>query len=298
MDTNIKHILIAGGTGFLGQALENYFTDKGKEVKILSRSGKAENHIKWDGKQPGDWLAEIEWADVIINLSGKSVDCRYTEKNKKAILASRIDSTKAICKSITMADKPPQLWINASSATTYVHSESQQMTEDEGIIGDDFSMNVCKQWENEFFNCQLDHTRRVAIRTSIVLGNNGGAFPKLKTITRCLMGGKQGNGQQYFSWIEINDFCKAIEFIINHPEIVGPINVTAPNPVRNYYLMQQLRKHLKVPLGIPQPKWLLELGAKIIGTETELLLKSRNVIPEKLTEVGFKFEHEKIDDFL
>lgn len=291
MDASTKHILIAGGSGYLGTELRAYFEELGCAVKILSRKTKGTDHIHWDGQHLGDWIAEVEWADVLINLAGKSVNCRYTEENKKQILRSRIDSTAILCKAVNQAKEPPKLWINSSSATTYVHSENQQMTEDEGIIGDDFSMNICKSWEAEFFKCNLNHTRRVAIRTSIVLGRNGGALPMLRKITRLLMGGKQGNGKQFFSWIHVNDFCRAIEFIIDHPELVGPVNVTAPNPVQNTELMKLIRKKMKIPFGFPQPKWVLELGGRLIGTETELLLKSRNVIPERLEEAGFKFNH-------
>lgn len=296
MDGDLKHILIAGGSGFLGRELQQFFQEKELEVRILTRSPKLEGDVQWDGEQLGDWTDQIEWADVLINMTGKSVDCRYTDENKKKILSSRLDSTAILCEAINQAEKPPKLWINSSSATTYVHSESQQMTEDEGIIGDDFSMGVCKQWEATFFSCNLNHTRRVATRTSIVLGRSGGAYPMLRKISRFGMGGKQGNGNQFFSWIHIQDFCRAIEYIINSPGIVGPVNVTAPNPVRNKELMKLIRKKVKAPFGIPQPKWLLELGAKIIGTETELLLKSRNVIPERLLEMGFEFEFENVDD--
>lgn len=290
MDSNTQHILIAGGNGFLGQCLYEYFTEKGKKVRLLVRNPKFSHEILWDGKHFGEWTSQIEWADVLINLAGKSVDCRYTEKNKVAILSSRIDSTRVLCEAIQKAENPPSVWINSSSATTYVHSESQQMTEDEGIIGDDFSMNVCKQWEATFFQCQLNHTRCVATRTSIVIGRTGGAYPMLRRITAMFLGGRQGNGNQFFSWIAVQDFCRAMQFIIEHPELVGPINVTAPNPIRNKDLMKLIRKKMGIPFGIPQPKWILELGARLIGTETELLLKSRNVIPEKLEEAGFKFE--------
>jgi uncharacterized protein len=295
MDADIKHILIAGGSGFLGIELQNYFQSKGLEIKILTRNPRYENQLYWDGEHIGEWISKIEWADVLINLSGKSVNCRYTADNKAKILSSRIDSTAILCKAIVQAENPPNLWINSSSATTYVHSESQQMTEDEGVIGDDFSMGICKKWEAEFFSCNLQHTRRVATRTSIVLGNTGGAYPMLKKITLLGAGGKQGSGEQFFSWIHIQDFCRAIEFIIDNAGLVGPVNVTAPNPEKNAQVMKFIRKKMKMPFGLPQPKWLLELGGKIIGTETELLLKSRNVIPERLVENGFKFNFEKLE---
>lgn len=282
-------ILLAGGSGFLGQLLSTYFLQQGDELKILTRTPKRPNEIYWDGRQLGDWISEIEWADAVINLTGKSVDCRYTEKNRQLILNSRIESTAILAKAIATADNPPEIWINSSSATIYVHSESQQMTEDEGIIGDDFSMNICKKWEEEFFKIDLNTTRRVAIRTSIVLGKNAGAYPKLKTLTRLFLGGKQGNGRQFISWIHADDFCRSVHFILHHPEIVGPINLVAPNPETNKNFMSELRKSLKRPFGIGQPIWLLEVGAVIVQTETELLLKSRNVAPERLLEKRFEF---------
>ena len=298
MDASIKHILIAGGSGFLGQELSKFFKKKNIIVKTLSRHPNCETDVYWDAKTIGPWTKEIDWADIIINLTGKSVDCRYTQKNKDLILSSRLNSTLVLCKAISQSKTPPILWINSSSASTYIHSETQQMTEDEGIIGDDFSMNVCKKWEAAFFNCNLNYTRRVATRTSIVLGKSGGAYPIFKRLTRFLMGGKQGNGKQYISWIHINDFCLAYQFIIDHPGLVGAVNVTSPKPIRNNEFMKLLRKKHKIPFGIPQAKWLLELGAKLIGTETEMVLKSRNVVPERLLEAGFNFENDDINTAL
>ena len=297
MDTSIKRILIPGGTGFLGQALKKYFEANNCEVRVLTRtpSKKDASEIYWDAKLIGDWISEIEWADAVINLTGKSVNCRYNQKNKDLILSSRIESTAVLCKAMAQAENPPKIWINSSSASTYVHSEEKQMTEDEGIIGDDFSMNVCKQWEAEFFKCNLNYTRRVAIRTSIVLAKNGGAFPIMKRLAKFLMGGKQGNGKQFISWIHISDFCKALEFILDHPELVGPVNVTNPTPVRNAEFMKSLRQRYKIPFGISQSRAILEFGAKLIGTETEMVMKSRNVIPERLLEAGFEFEYDDID---
>jgi hypothetical protein len=293
MDASTQHILIAGGSGFLGQELAKFFSNKGHEVKILGRGVQKSEFelIKWDAKHLGDWIAEIEWADVLINMTGKSVNCRYTEKAKKEILNSRIDSTRILCKALSKVENPPKIWINSSSASTYVHSESQQMTEDEGIIGDDFSMNVCRAWEAEFFKCNLNHTRRVATRTSIVLGKSGGAYPIMKKLVKWGLGGRQGNGKQFISWIHITDFCRVIEYIIENQGIVGAVNVTHPTPVRNEEFMRLLRKRHKRKIGLSQSRSLLEFGAKLIGTETEMVMKSRNVIPERLLESGFKFNY-------
>lgn len=293
-----KRIIIAGGTGFLGDALMNYFHAKGDAVVILTRNPKKSNHIYWDARSVGDWLAELEGADVLINMTGKSVDCRYTEKNKKEILASRIDSTRVLHKALSQLKNPPKVWLNASSATIYMHAETIQMTEDSGCHGDDFSMNICKQWEHAFFEEELPKTRSVALRTSIVFDKDGGAFPVIKRLAKFLMGGKQGGGEQMVSWIHITDFCRAVNFSIENESIVGPVNIVGPKPLKNADFMALVRKHVKVPFGMSQPVWLLDLGARIIGTEIELLLKSRNVVPARLLEKGFVFKYNTMEECL
>lgn len=288
-------IIIAAGTGFLGKNLEKYFTEKGNEVYILTRSPKRNNEMYWNAKTLGEWKNILENADILINLAGKSVDCRYTEKNKKEIYSSRIDSTKVLQQAIDDCRNKPKVWLNASSATIYVHSETQLNTEENGIIGDDFSMNICKSWEKEFFKAKTENLRKVALRTSIVLGNNGGAFPKLKMITKFGLGGKQGRGNQNVSWIHIEDFCKAIQFIIDHENISGKINITAPNPLSNEDFMRKLRQQMKISFGLNASVWQLEIASIFLGTETELLLKSRNVYPDKLMKSGFEFSYLEID---
>ncbi|MFC7347857.1 TIGR01777 family oxidoreductase [Chryseobacterium zhengzhouense] len=288
-------IIIAAGTGFLGKNLEKYFSEKRHLIYILTRNPKRENEIFWNGKNLGEWKNWIENSDVLINLAGKSVDCRYTEKNKKEIYDSRIESTKVLQQAIDECIDKPKVWLNASSATIYIHSETHLNTEENGIIGDDFSMNICKSWEKEFFKVKTENVRKVALRTSIVLGNNGGAFPKLKTITRLGLGGKQGRGNQNVSWIHIDDFCRAVEFIIDNENISGEINVTAPNPLSNEDFMRKLRKEMKIPLGLNAPVWQLEIASIFLNTETELLLKSRNVYPEKLMKSGFEFTYSNIE---
>ncbi|WP_027380665.1 TIGR01777 family oxidoreductase [Chryseobacterium daeguense] len=288
-------IIIAAGTGFLGKNLEKYFNGKGNEVYILTRNPKRENEIHWDANTIGDWKNLLENADVLINLTGKSVDCRYTEKNKKEIYSSRIDSTKVLQQAIDTCINKPKIWMNASSATIYIHSETRLNTEEHGIIGDDFSMNICKSWEKEFFKAKTENVRKVALRTSIVLGNNGGAFPKLKLITKLGLGGKQGRGNQNISWIHIDDFCRIIEYIIDNENMDGAINVTAPNPLSNKDFMKKLRAEMKIPFGLNAPVWQLEIASVFLKTETELLLKSRNVYPEKLVKNGFQFFYPTIE---
>jgi uncharacterized protein (TIGR01777 family) len=288
-------ITIAAGTGFLGKNLERYFTEKGNQVYILTRNPKRKNEIYWDAKNLSEWKNYIENTDVLINLTGKSVDCRYNEKNKQEIYSSRIESTKILQQAIDQCINKPKVWLNASSATIYVHSETHLNTEENGIIGDDFSMNICKSWENEFFKGNSDNVRKVALRTSIVLGNNGGAFPKLKMLTKFGLGGKQGRGNQNVSWIHIEDFCRAVEFIIDNENISGEINITAPNPLCNEEFMRELRQQMKVPFGLNAPVWQLEIASVFLNTETELLLKSRNVYPDKLMKSGFQFSYSEID---
>ncbi len=288
-------IIIAAGTGFLGKNLEEYFTQKGEQVYILTRNPKRKNEIFWDAKTLGEWKNLLENSDVLINLAGKSVDCRYTDKNKKEIYSSRIESTKVLQQAVDLCTNKPKIWLNASSATIYIHSEKQLNTEQNGIIGDDFSMNICKSWESEFFRFKTQHVRKAALRTSIVLGNNGGAFPKLKMLTKTGLGGKQGRGDQKISWIHIDDFCRAVEFVIENENLTGEINITAPDPVSNNDFMRILRKEMKVPFGLNTAVWQLEIASAVMGTETELLLKSRNVYPEILIKNGFSFNYPDVE---
>jgi len=293
-----KKIIIAAGTGFLGQVLETYLTSKGYHIVILTRSPKKANHISWDAKKLGGWKNEFENAYAIINLTGKSVDCRYNQKNKDLIYSSRIDSTNIIGEAIQQCNHPPNVWINSSTATIYQHSLKKEMTEEDGSIGDDFSMNIAKSWEKAFYSHSLPNTRQVAIRTSIVLGKNGGALIPLKNITKLGMGGKQGNGNQKVSFIHKYDFVSALAFLLEKETINGNVNVTAPHPSDNKTLMSILRKELKIPFGVPQPKCLLKIGAFLIGTEAELVLKSRNVVPKRLLDNGFKFKYKTIYETL
>ncbi|WP_124979497.1 TIGR01777 family oxidoreductase [Nonlabens xiamenensis] len=301
----MKTIVIAGGSGFLGTALSKYFNKKGYRIIMLSRKRKPSTsspnndilHVHWDGKNIGPWVQQLEGAEALINLSGKSVDCRYSSNNRKAILDSRILSTKVLNLAMDQATKKPGCFINSSTATIYIHSETRLNTESNGIIGDDFSMNVAKSWENEFFSKSWKETRKVALRTSIVLGNTGGAFPKLKSIVRCGLGGQQGNGRQMLSWIHLVDFCKGVDHLISGT-LEGPVNLTALEPVTNKEFMQALRSQMGIGIGIPQPKWLIELGCVLMRTESELVLKSRNVYPERLLKDGFKFEHPKLEGAL
>lgn len=299
---NKLKIVIAGGTGFLGKCIINNYIETPTEFVILtrgeSRTQKQIQYVHWDGKNAGPWTAFLEGANAVINLNVKSVDCRYTEKNKRLIYSTRLDSTAAIGKAIQECTNPPELWINASSATIYRHSVDKEMDEYTGELGSGFSVDVCQKWEQTFNSIQTPGTRKVLIRTGIVLGENGGALQPLIRLVKVGFGGNMGNGNQYFSWLHEDDFVKIIDYIMTHPEMKGVYNLTAPAPVPNHHVMKVLRSSLEMPFGLPLPKWLLEFGALLINTETELVLKSRRVIPRRLLEDGYLFKFDRIEDAL
>lgn len=293
----MKKLVIAAGTGFLGNVLTDYFKDKASEIIILTR-GKAYrsgniNYVNWDAQSFSGWEKELEETDVLINLAGKSVNCRYTERNKNEIMASRINSTAVLNKAVLQCKNPPKHWLNSSTATIYNHSLYKKMDEVTGEKGFDFSMTVARTWEKVFFKTETPQTKKTVLRTSIVLGKNGGAFPLMKRLTKLGFGGTQGSGRQFISWIHEEDFARAIEFTIQH-EMTGEVNVVSPTPIRNAEFMQALQKRVGAWFGIPISKTLLEIGAAIMGTETELVLKSRNVIPKRLEENGFKFKYDTL----
>lgn len=294
-------LIIAAGTGFLGQVLTNHFRDKFEEIIILTRGeSKIKDTIKyvnWDAKTFSGWEKELENATVLINLTGKSVDCRYTKKNKKEILLSRIESTKILNKAVTRCANPPKHWLNSSTATIYRFSLDKEMDEINGEIGNDFSMNVAQSWEKAFFKTETPNTLKTALRTSIVLGKNGGAFVPLKTLAKFGFGGKQGKGNQFISWIHEDDFARAINFIIEK-EIIGVVNIVSPKPITNRNFMALLSKSVGVPFGVPISELLLKLGSIIIKTESELVLKSRNVLPKRLLENGFQFKFDTLEKAL
>ena len=293
----MKTITIAGGTGFLGKVLETHFYKKGYTIKILTRKPSKDNHVYWNAKDLDNWTNSLEQTDILINLTGKSVDCRYSEANKKLIHDSRIDSTRILGKAVNACNNPPKIWLNMSTSTIYEDSYSKEMTEADGIIGDDFSMNIAKSWETAFNKITLPKTKKVILRTSIVLGKEGGALIPLKRLTQFGLGGKQWHGKQKVSWIHEVDFARAIDFLIEQ-KLEGIFNIVSPKPITNERLMKSLQQVLSIPFGIAHPKWLLKIGSKIIGTESELVLKSRNVIPKNLLDKGFSFKYSNIDDAL
>ncbi|MFC5981043.1 TIGR01777 family oxidoreductase [Flavobacterium salmonis] len=295
----MKKLIIAAGTGFLGQVLVNHFKNQFDEIVILTRGNSKTidgiKYVNWNARTFSGWEKELENAAVLINMAGKSVDCRYTQKNKKEILLSRIESTKILNKAVLNCQNPPKHWLNSSTATIYRFSLDKQMDENDGEIGNDFSINVALSWEKAFFKTETPNTLKTALRTSIVLGKKGGAFIPLKTLAKIGFGGKQGKGNQFVSWIHEEDFANAVDFIIQK-EIIGVINVVSSEPIRNVDFMQKLRKTVGFSFGIPMSNFLLEIGSFFIRTETELVLKSRNVIPKRLLENGFQFKFRAIDE--
>lgn len=290
-------IVIPGGSGFVGQYVSDRFRAEGHDIIVVSRSPRPEEPrastrgglktIPWD--DPAAFQQAIDGADLVLNLAGKSVDCRYNEENKAAIRSSRIKTTKAVGEAIAKSDNPPPVWMNASSATFYRDSRDVPQTESTGQEGTGFSVGVVHDWEKAFYEHDLPATRRVALRITIALGRGGGAIPPLTMLTRLGLGGKQGDGGQMFSWIHMEDLYRAIDFIWKRDDISGPVNMASPGPLTNAEFMKTFRKVMGMPVGLPAYEWMLEIGAFVLRTETELLLKSRYVLPEKLQNAGFQF---------
>ena len=298
----MKKIILTGASGFLGQKLIEFLTQHLPDTEIVAISRnkpvtllKNARFVAWDGKTLDSWQQEFEGATAVINLAGKSVNCRYNEKNKNDIMQSRLITTKLVGEAIEACKNRPEVWMNAASATIYQHTEDVPNTEESTKIGTGFSVEVCKAWEGAFNAFNHLGIRQIALRTTIVIGKNGGVTKPLKVLTRLGMGGKMGSGKQQFSWIHEEDFCRIILHFLNNNTCKGAYNMAAPNPVTNKVLHQNIRKALGVPFGIPQPKFLLEFGAMLIGTETELILKSRYVISKRLKEEGFEFQFPTID---
>lgn len=289
----MEKIIIAGGTGFLGNCLKDHYKDTDTKIVILTRNvmPREENiaYVHWNGRDQGAWSEALEGADVLINLTGRSVDCRYNKKNKAEIYSSRLDSTTVLGLAIARCENPPRLWINSSSATIYRHSLDRDMDEYTGEAGTGFSVDVCQRWEKTFLDSATPGTRKVIIRTAIVLGKKGGALKPLTVFAKTGLGGPQGRGDQYVSWVHEKDFVSIIDFIIAHEEIQGVYNLAAPNPIPNKEFMKILRQIHKVRVGMPMPAWLLTAGALLIRTEPELVLKSRRVVPTKLLASGYRF---------
>lgn len=307
-------IVIAGASGFIGQYLADAFRASGAVVQTIGR-GRAD--ASW-GDQAGI-LRLVDGADVVVNLAGKSVNCRYSDANRAEIFRSRLETTRAIGDAIAASENPPPLWINSSTATIYRHAEDRPMTERGGEPGTGFSVSVATSWERAFFERELPYTRRVALRMAIVLGDGSALLPLIR-LAQFGLGGPQRDGRwfasaarrnagtfhefraragrQRFSWVHIRDVLGAIEFVRAHPELDGVVNVSSPNPTDNRTFMATLRRVLHVPFGLPAYRWMLEAGSIAIRTETELVLKSRWVVPERLLEAGYEFAYPDLEQAL
>lgn len=295
-------IIIAGGSGFLGSELLNHFLAKKDDVIILTR-GKSKkdgnvSFVHWDAATEGEWISCMESVDVLINLTGKSINCRHTASNKLEIINSRVNATKVLNSVIEKLQNKPKLWINASGASIYGQNHHKLYTEDDVVLGDDFSAKVAQLWEKAFFQEEIEGVRKVALRISLVLSNNGGVYPIFRKLTKFGLGGTLGNGNQTFGWIHILDLKRVIDFIIENENLVGPINCVSIHSPNNKLFMKTLRDSLRIPFGIPQPKFLLKLGGFLIGTEGELIYSSLNAYPKRLIDNGFKFEFENCQDAL
>lgn len=307
-----KKIILAGGTGFIGQELCNWF---GKENGIVVLTRLLKNHdtnafgennvrkevaaniryVKWDGINTGEWVKELDGADIVINLAGKSVNCRYNDKNKQEIFDSRTHTTTVIGTAIRQAVKPPALWINAASATIYPHADKEPRDESFTNFADDFSVQVCRLWEQTFYGQRTPFTRKVALRMAITLGAGGVMIPYFNLL-KFGLGGKQGSGKQMYSWVHVADTCRIIEWLYEHNDMEGTYNCSSPGAVTNEEFMKTLRKVAGYKFGLPAAGWMLKIGAPMIGTETELVLKSRWVLPTKLLQAGFRFKYNSIED--
>jgi uncharacterized protein len=294
-------IVIPGGSGQVGQILARHFHARGHEVAVFSRSPAAApwRVVSWDGIAPGDWIAAVERSDVCINLAGRSVNCRYTAANRRSILESRVRTTCLLNEVIASLSRPPRLWINASTATIYRHALDRGMDESGGELGGNepgapdtwnFSIDVAKAWEQAFFSTSTPLTRKIAIRSAMTFSpDRGGVFDVLLGLVRHGVGGAQGAGTQYVSWIHEADFTRAVDLLIAHEEFEGVVNLASPNPLPNRDFMRILREAWGTRFGMPSPGWLIEIGTWLMRTESELVLKSRRVVPGRLLDAGFQF---------
>ena len=300
-------IVLPGGSGQIGRMLASYFQERGHQVTVLTRGPYTASWqtVHWDGMRLGPWVEELEGADVCIHLSGRSVNCRATSRHRRELYDSRIGPTRLLHEAIAGLADPPRVWMNASSATIYRHAMDRDMDEATGEIGGgekisrrrcvpakwDWTVGLVKDWESAFFGVPTLRTRKVALRTSLVMSPApGNVFAVLSRLVRVGLGGTQGNGRQYVSWMHEADFARAVEFSIEHEEMEGPVNLAAPNPLPNREFMAALREAWNMPNGLPAPAPVIALGSFFMRTEPELVLKSRRVTPGRLLKAGFEFE--------
>lgn len=296
-------VVIPGGTGQVGTVLARALHHDGHDVVVLGRHEvRAPWRVApWDPARADGWPHEIDGADVVINLAGRSVNCRYTPSNRQEILESRTRSVRAVARAIGAARRPPSVWLQASTATIYAHALDRANDEATGVIGGAepdvpdawrFSVQVATEWERALELADTPGTRKVALRSAMVMSpDRGGIFDTLLGLVRRGLGGTSGDGRQYVSWIHEADFIRAVRWLIDRSDVAGPINVASPHPIPNRVFMRALRRAWGVPIGLPAARWMLEIGAVVLGTETELVLKSRRVVPGRLLDADFVFEY-------
>ncbi len=298
-------IVLAGGTGQIGRILARAHLRDGDEVVALARNPAPESPcrvVAWDGRTEGDWTREIDGSDVVINLAGRSVNCRYNPENRRAIIDSRVESTLVLGRAIRHAARPPRVWLQSATATIYAHRYDAPNDEATGILGGNepgvpetwnFSIDVANRWERALADVgPLPSTRTVLLRTAMVMSpDRGGVFDVLSGLVRRGLGGRSGNGRQFVSWIHEKDFARAISRLIGDESFSGPVNLASPGPLPNADFMRGIRDAWGIGFGLPATEWMMELGAIALRTETELILKSRRVVPGRLLGAGFRFEH-------
>jgi uncharacterized protein (TIGR01777 family) len=296
-------IVIPGGTGQVGHILARHFHQEGHSVAVLSRGPHIApwRVIPWDGVTLGPWIEELEGSDVCMNLAGRSVNCRYTLANRRSIFESRVHSTQILSRAIAAIQHPPSVWLNASTATIYRHALDRPMDEATGEFGGNepgapdtwnFSIQVAKAWEEAFFSNPIPETRKVALRSAMTLSpDRGGVFDVFLGLVRHGLGGTTLPGNQYVSWIHETDFIRAIEFLIERKDIAGAVNLASPHPLPNRDFFRILRRAWGTGIGLPVPRWMIEIGTFLLRTESELILKSRQVVPGRLLDGGFEFCH-------
>ncbi len=325
-----RRIILAGGSGFLGQLLAEYLQPRRWEPVVLTRTPSANPQFKeivWDARTVGDWAKSLAGAEAVINLAGRSVNCRFTPENRRLVMDSRVDSTRVIGEAIARCTQPPRVWLNSGTATIYkhtfgpAHDETSTDFASDKDAKDEYSVAVARAWEKAFDEalagnlpagvpaglatgggaCPTNRmTRKSALRSTLVFGAvEGGVFQILRRLARLGLGGRMGSGRQFVSWIHDEDFCRAVEWVLEHDKLIGPVNLAAPNPVTNSEMMATFRRVCGgVPFGLPAAEWMLEVGAFVLRTETELLLKSRRVVPGKLLANGFQFHFPNLESAL
>jgi uncharacterized protein (TIGR01777 family) len=295
-------IVIPGGTGQVGHLLARHFHTQGHSVTIFSRSPHPApwRVVPWDGRSLGPWIADLERSDACINLAGRSVNCRYTPANRRFILDSRVLSTQILGQAITSLEHPPAVWLNASTATIYRHSLDRPMDETTGELGGNepgapdtwnFSIQVAKAWEQAFFSTPTPRTRKVALRSAMTFSpDRGGVFDLFLSLVRHGLGGTNSPGNQFVSWIHEVDFIRAIELLIAEQNFTGVVNLASPHPLPNRDFLRALRNAWGTRIGLPTAPWMMEIGTFLMRTESELILKSRQVVPGRLLSAGFQFQ--------